>query len=106
MGPVHCSRDLQISLFINFFIKNGSHGTIHIFKNYFTTVFSVFSKINCIQMDSQCQHKENNQTVPTHPDQCVEPDNHSESILELDLGSGKIKWFHQLGGYDVFFVCM
>ena len=53
---------------------------------------------------TQCQQKENNQTVPTHPDQCVEPDNHSESILELDLGSGKIKWFHQLGGYDVFFV--
>ena len=24
-------------------IKNGSHGTIHIFKNYFVTVFSVFS---------------------------------------------------------------
>ena len=23
-------------------IKNGSHGTIHTFKNYFTTVFSVF----------------------------------------------------------------
>ena len=24
-------------------IKNGSHGTIHTFKNYFTTVLSVFS---------------------------------------------------------------
>ena len=24
-------------------IKNGSHGTIHTFKNYFATVFSVFS---------------------------------------------------------------
>ena len=24
-------------------IKNGSHGTFHIFKNYFATVFSVFS---------------------------------------------------------------
>ena len=35
--------DPQISFFINFFIKNGSHGTIHIFKNYFATVFSVFS---------------------------------------------------------------
>ena len=45
--------DLQISLFSNFFIKNRSHGTIHIFKSYFTTVFSVFSfsKINYIQMD-------------------------------------------------------
>ena len=36
-------RDLQISFFNNFFIKNGSHDTIHTFKNYFTTVFSVFS---------------------------------------------------------------
>ena len=35
--------DPQIPLFSNFFIKNGSHDTIHIFKNYFTTVFSVFS---------------------------------------------------------------
>ena len=35
-------------------IKNGSYGTIHTFKNYFATVFSVFSKINCIQMDPKC----------------------------------------------------
>ena len=43
----------QISLFSNFFIKNGSHGTIHTFKNYFVTVFSVFSfsKISYIQTD-------------------------------------------------------
>ena len=33
--------DPQIPLFSNFFIKNGSHGTIHTFKNYFATVFSV-----------------------------------------------------------------
>ena len=58
VGPVHCSRDLQISLFSNFFIKNKSHSTIHIFKNYFATMFSVFSfqfsvfsKISCIQTD-------------------------------------------------------
>ena len=30
------------------FIKNESHGTIHTFKNYFVTVFSVFSKISVI----------------------------------------------------------
>ena len=29
-------------------IKNESHDTIHTFKNYFVTVFSVFGKINCI----------------------------------------------------------
>ena len=34
-------------------IKNGSHGTIHTFKNYFATVFLVFSKISCIQMDPE-----------------------------------------------------
>ena len=34
--------DPQILLFINFFIKNGSNGTIHIFKNYFVTVFFSF----------------------------------------------------------------
>ena len=43
VGLVYCSRDPQISLFSNFFIKNGSHDTIHTFKNYFVTVFSVFS---------------------------------------------------------------
>ena len=39
-------------------IKNESHGTIYIFKNYFVTVFSVliFNNINCIQMDLKC-HK-------------------------------------------------
>ena len=32
-----------ISHFNNFFIKNGSHGTIYTFKNYFITVFFSFS---------------------------------------------------------------
>ena len=45
--------DPQISLFSNFFIKNGSHSIIHTFKNYFVTVFTVFnfSKINYIQTE-------------------------------------------------------
>ena len=45
--------DPQTSLFSNFFIKNEFHDTIHTFKNYFATVFSVFnfSKISSIQMD-------------------------------------------------------
>ena len=34
--------DPQISLFSNFFIKNGFHDTIHTFKNYFATVFFSF----------------------------------------------------------------
>ena len=40
---------LQITLFSNFFIKNGSHNTIYTFKNYFATVFSVSTKISSIQ---------------------------------------------------------
>ena len=46
--------DPQIPLFNNFFIKNRSHDTIHTFKNYFATVFSVFnfSKISPIQTDT------------------------------------------------------
>ena len=44
--PISAHRTLytdpQISLFSNFVIKNGSHGTIHTFKNYFTTVFFSF----------------------------------------------------------------
>ena len=30
---------------------HGSHGIIHSFKNYFATVFSISTKINCIQTD-------------------------------------------------------
>ena len=51
VGTMHCSRDLQISFFTQTLIKNGSHSTIHTFKNYFATLFSVFSKIRCIQTD-------------------------------------------------------
>ena len=30
--------------------KTRSHNTIHIFKNYFATIFLIFSKINSIQI--------------------------------------------------------
>ncbi|MED6219699.1 hypothetical protein PIB30_038186 [Stylosanthes scabra] len=60
-------------------------------------LYSVPSRI------SECQARENNETVPSHKDECVEDDNHSDSILALDLDSGEIKWHHQLGGYDVWF---
>ena len=43
VGSVHCSRDPQISFFTKIFIKNESHSTIHIFKNYFVTMFLVFN---------------------------------------------------------------
>ncbi|GMI86931.1 hypothetical protein HRI_002362400 [Hibiscus trionum] len=51
----------------------------------------------------ECQERQNNRTDTATNDECVEPENHSDSILALDLDSGKIKWFNQLGGYDVWF---
>ena len=48
----HCSWDPQ-PLYLEKNIKNGSHGTIHKFKNYFATLFSVFNKINYIQTDAK-----------------------------------------------------
>ena len=48
-GTVHSTYNHFIQKKI--YIKNGSHGTIHTFKNYFATVFSVFSKISCIRID-------------------------------------------------------
>ncbi|KAK7340516.1 hypothetical protein VNO77_21222 [Canavalia gladiata] len=80
----------------------GSSPSIDTFRNhvYIATgnMYSVPLRIR------QCQERENNLTKPTHPDECVEPDVHSESILALDLDTGKIKWTHQLGGYDVWFL--
>ena len=46
----HCLWDPQ-PLYSEKKIKNGSYGTIHIFKNYFATVFSVFSKISSVRID-------------------------------------------------------
>ena len=44
--PINAHRalftDPYISLFNNFFIKNGSYGTIYTFKNYFSTMFFSF----------------------------------------------------------------
>ena len=55
VGPVHYSRDPQTFFFTKTFIKNGSHCIIHTFKNYFTIMFSIFNKINCIQTDPNSQ---------------------------------------------------
>ena len=51
VGPVHCSRDTQVLYAGKKNFKTRSHSTIHIFKNYFVTMFSVFSKISGIQTD-------------------------------------------------------
>ena len=53
----------KTSFFSKIFIKNGPHSTIHTFKNYFATVFSVFnfqfSIINNIQTDPKYNTKVN-----------------------------------------------
>ena len=43
VGLVHCLWELQTSSFNKTLIENESRGTIHTFKNYFATVFSVFN---------------------------------------------------------------
>ncbi|WMV31633.1 hypothetical protein MTR67_025018 [Solanum verrucosum] len=54
--------------------------------------------------DCQKEQNQQNHTDPTQPDKCIEPENHSDSIMALDLDSGEIEWYKQLGGYDVWFV--
>ncbi|XP_024021355.1 uncharacterized protein LOC21403970 [Morus notabilis] len=56
----------------------------------------------------RCQEEQNNQPgKPTHPDQCIGPNIHYNSILAFDIDTGGIVWSRQLGGYDVFyFVCL
>ena len=43
VGLVHYSWDPQVPSFCNFFFKTESHETVHTFKNYFATMFLVFS---------------------------------------------------------------
>ena len=57
VSPVHCLRDLQTSFFNKTFIKNESYGTVYTFKNYFATVFPVFSKISDIQKNASSKKK-------------------------------------------------
>ncbi|MBA0837720.1 hypothetical protein Goarm_009856 [Gossypium armourianum] len=56
----------------------------------------------------KCQEEQNNQTAkPSHPDQCLGPDTNYNSIVALDIDSGRIRWSRQLGGYDIFyFACL
>ncbi|KDO82850.1 hypothetical protein CISIN_1g039692mg, partial [Citrus sinensis] len=54
------------------------------------------------------RQKQNNQTTkPTHPDQCISSDIYANSIVALDIDSGRIAWAKPLGGYDIFyFTCL
>ncbi|GAY36594.1 hypothetical protein CUMW_023170, partial [Citrus unshiu] len=46
-------------------------------------------------------------TKPTHPDQCISSDIYANSIVALDIDSGRIAWAKPLGGYDIFyFTCL
>ncbi|CAK9210451.1 unnamed protein product [Sphagnum troendelagicum] len=48
----------------------------------------------------QCEANRLKQKNPVVPDPCIKPDDHSESILALDLDNGTIIWSHHLGAYD------
>ena len=61
VGLVHYLWDSRV-LYSEKNIKNGSHDTIHTFKNYFVIVFSVFSKISGIQTDPKSSN-----TIFKHP---------------------------------------
>ena len=66
-ASVHYLRVLQITLFSNFFIKNGSHNTIYIFKNYFAIVFSISTKINLILFHYSVFNFNKNKLNPNEP---------------------------------------
>jgi len=48
----------------------------------------------------KCEAEQHNKTHPDYPDPCIKPEDHSESILALDLDNGNIVWSHHLGAYD------
>ncbi|RVW82345.1 Polyvinylalcohol dehydrogenase [Vitis vinifera] len=54
------------------------------------------------------QARQNNQTTPSQPDQCIDdPNVHFDSILALELDTGKIRRFRRFEEYDVnYFACL
>ncbi|XP_042491022.1 polyvinylalcohol dehydrogenase-like [Macadamia integrifolia] len=53
----------------------------------------------------ECQNNSSSDQVNTASvvDECIEPDNHENSILAFDMNEGNIKWYKQLGGYDLWY---
>lgn len=50
----------------------------------------------------ECQARRNNRTIPSPPQQCIDdPNVHFDSILALELDTGKIRWFRRFEEYDV-----
>ncbi|CAA2955112.1 Hypothetical predicted protein [Olea europaea subsp. europaea] len=80
----------------------GSSPSIDTYRNHvYVATGNLYSAPKRIE---ECQERQNSRTTPTRPDACIEPDNHSNSMLALDMDSGEIKWYRQLGGYDVWFL--
>ncbi|KAH6830291.1 hypothetical protein C2S53_000260 [Perilla frutescens var. hirtella] len=82
----------------------GSSPSIDVSRNF---IYIATGIINSVPQPVQdCQSLQNNQSFPSHPDECTEPHDHSSSILALDMDSGEIKWYQQIGGYNVsLFAC-
>lgn len=77
----------------------GSSPPIDVKRNL---VFIATGNLYSVPPDVQaCQLREANKTVPDNPNPCIRAGDHSESILALDLDTGKIVWAHHLGGVDV-----
>ena len=54
-----------------------------------------------------CELAQRNKTTPDVPDPCIAPTDHSESVLALDLNTGRIVWSTHLGSYDTWvFACV
>lgn len=80
----------------------GSSPTIDIVRNLvFVATWNLYIHLR------SSSDKQNNQTKPTSPDQCIGPDIHFNLILAFDMNSGRIRWSRQLSGYRVFyFACL
>lgn len=77
----------------------GSSPAVDVKRNL---VFIATGNLYSVPPDVQaCQIREANKTVPDVPDPCIRAGDNSESILALDLDTGKIVWAHHLGGVDV-----
>ena len=77
----------------------GSSPAVDVKRNL---VFIATGNLYSVPPDVQaCQIREANKTVPDVPDPCIRAGDYSESILALDLDTGKIVWAHHLGGVDV-----
>ncbi|XXG77338.1 hypothetical protein AAC387_Pa08g1509 [Persea americana] len=48
----------------------------------------------------ECEEIQSNKTVRDYPDPCVEPENHENSIIALDMDTWEMRWYKQLGGFD------